>query len=188
MSIVAASIVAVVSGASDARAQQANAPAAKETIKATHGDWQIRCQVIPVPKQQAGKGDKKGAKPQFENVEQCGMVQVITDSKNKNVKINVAVLKAKRDGKVLSEMRVVAPLGVFLPTGIAFEVDGNPIGRTGFIQCQRNGCLAIVQVNEELLGKLKKGTKGNFIIYRGPGLGIGMGLSLAGFSKAYEVM
>lgn len=185
MAIMAAYGVAISLGLGGAHAQQAQQPAVKESVKATHGDWQVRCQNIKVPKQQQGG---KGNKNELQEIEQCGMVQIIADSKNKNIRINVAVLKGKREGKVQSEMRVVAPLGVFLPTGIAFEIDGKPIGRTGFVQCQRNGCLAIVQVDEALLGKLKKGAKGNFIIYRGPGLGIGMGLSLKGFSKAYDIL
>lgn len=185
MAIMAAYGFAISPGPGGAQAQQAaQQPAVKEIVKATHGDWQVRCQNIKVPNQQGGKAKKD----ELEEIEQCGMVQVIADANDKNIRINVAVLKGRREGKVQNEMRVVAPLGVFLPTGIAFEIDGKPIGRTGFVQCQRNGCLAIVEVDDTLLGKLKKGAKGNFIIYRGPGIGIGMGLSLKGFSKAYDIL
>jgi invasion protein IalB len=172
----------------DASAQQANTaqqPPAP-VVKATHGDWVVRCQKLQVEVKApaaAGKTDK--AATELREVEQCGMSQRVFDSKNKKIFLNVVVLK--RDGtKTPGEIQLVAPLGVFLPGGVGMEVDAKAIGRIGFLSCQPYGCVTVSEITPELLDQLRKGSAANMVIYIAPGQGIPLSVSLKGFAKAFD--
>ena len=152
-------------------AQQA-APAA-ETV-ATHGAWQIQCSVAA-----AANGEQAGKKS-------CGMVQITHAEKNEKVMLSLIVQKSKQGDKDLTTMRVLVPIGVYLPTGVALEVDGAAVGRAPFVRCRPQICEAFAEVSPESLAKMKKGTAANFIIYEAPGLGVPMKISLDGFSAALD--
>ena len=85
-------------------------------------------------------------------------------------------------------MRVIAPIGVFLPTGVALEIDGNAVGRVPFTRCMPQVCMAFAEASPETLAKLKKGKSANFIIYEAPGMGLPMNLSLEGFSASLAAL
>ena len=150
---------------------QAAAPTA-ETI-ATHGAWQIQCSVAPAGGEQAGK-------------KACGMVQISRSEKNAKVVLSLIVQKSKQGDKEQTTMRVLVPIGVYLPTGVALEIDGAAVGRAPFVRCRPQICEAFAEVSPESLAKLKKGTAANFILYEAPGLGIPMKISLEGFSAALD--
>ena len=94
------------------------------------------------------------------------------------------LVKTKAGDKTQINMRVIAPIGVFLPTGVALEIDGNAVGRVPFTRCMPQVCMAFAEASPETLAKMKKGNLANFIIYEAPGIGLPMKLSLEGFSAA----
>jgi invasion protein IalB len=147
--------------------QPAAAPPAAQTV-ATHGAWQIQCS--------AGKDGKKA----------CGMVQVTRSEKNPKVGLSLVIVRAKQGEKEVVMMRVMAPIGVYLPTGVALEVDGAAVGRVPFTRCRPQICEALAEASPETLGKMKKGTAANFIVYEAPGLGVPMKISLEGFSAGLD--
>jgi invasion protein IalB len=138
-----------------------------ETV-ATHGDWTIQC----------GKGDNP------EGGRQCGMVQSTKSEKNPKAILSLIIGKMKQGDKDVTMMRVMAPIGVFLPTGVALEIDGAAVGRVPFTRCAPQLCMAIAEASPDTLVKLKKGKAANFIIYEAPGVGLPMAISLKGFSDA----
>src|SRR5689334_13134111 len=71
---------------------------AQGAVKSVHGDWQIRCDTPP-----GSQGD------------QCALIQSVTAEDRANVGLTVIVLKTADQKSRL--MRVVAPLGVLLPSG-----------------------------------------------------------------------
>jgi invasion protein IalB len=148
------------------------APAA-ETI-ATHGAWQIQCSVAP-----AASGQQAGKKA-------CGMVQLSRSEKNAKIVLSLIVQKSKQGDKEQTTMRVLVPIGVYLPTGVALEIDGTAVGRAPFVRCRPQICEAFADVSPESIAKMKKGTTANFIVYEAPGLGIPMKISLEGFSAALD--
>ena len=151
----------------------AAAPAAAETV-ATHGAWQIQCSAPAASGAQAGK-------------KSCGMVQLARSEKNPKVVLSLVIVReANRAKKTSSTMRMLVPIGVFLPTGVALEIDGAAVGRVPFMRCRPQICEAFAEASPETLGKMQKGTAANFIIYEAPGLGIPMKVSLEGFSAALE--
>lgn len=140
---------------------------AQGVVKSTHGDWQIRCDTPP------------GAKS-----EQCALIQSVTAEDRPNVGLTVIVLKTADQKSRL--MRVLAPLGVLLPSGLGLKIDGTDVGRAGFVRCLPNGCVAEVIMDEKLTGQLKDGKSATFIIFQTPEEGIGIPVSLNGFGQGYD--
>lgn len=145
----------------------APAALAQGVVRSAHGDWQIRCDTPP------------GAQS-----EQCALIQSVTAEDRPNVGLTVIVLKTADQKSRL--MRVLAPLGVLLPSGLGLKIDNADIGRAGFVRCLPNGCVAEVVMDEKLVGQLKAGQTATFIIFQTPEEGIGIPLSLAGFSAGFD--
>ena len=148
-------------------------PAAE--LVATHGDWKVQCETVP--KGGNASGDAEGQKS-------CGMVQTTKSEKNPKAGLTLVLVKTKAGDKTQVNMRVIAPIGVFLPTGVALEIDGEAVGRVPFTRCMPQICMAFAEASPETLVKMKKGNEANFIIYEAPGIGLPMKLSLNGFSAA----
>jgi invasion protein IalB len=144
------------------------------TTLATHGDWKVQCEKIP-----------EGQAPPGTPSEQCGMVQTTANEKQPQAQLTIIIVKQKEKDKIVPAMRVMAPLGVFLPTGIALEIDGAAVGRVPYARCTRQVCYATATASPDMFEKMRKGTAANFIIYQGPGLGMPMKISLNGFSAAF---
>ncbi len=88
--------------------------------------------------------------------------------KQPQAQLTIIIVKQKEKDKIVPAMRVMAPLGVFLPTGIALEIDGAAVGRVPYARCTRQVCYATATASPDMFEKLRKGTAANFIIYRGP--------------------
>jgi invasion protein IalB len=140
---------------------------AQGVVKSVHGDWQIRCDT------------PAGAKG-----EQCALIQSVTADDRPNVGLTIIVLRTADQKSRL--LRVLAPLGVLLPSGLGLKVDGADVGRVGFVRCLPNGCVADVVMDEKLTGKLKTGKDAVFIIFQTPEEGIGIPVSLNGFAQGYD--
>ena len=140
---------------------------AQGAVKSVHKDWQIRCDTPP------------GAKS-----EQCALIQSVTAEDRANVGLTVIVLKTADAKSRL--MRVVAPLGVLLPSGLGLKIDQADVGRAGFVRCLPNGCIAEVVMDDDLIKKLRTGKTATFIIFQTPEEGIGFPMSLTGFGDGYD--
>lgn len=146
----------------------AGAPAlAQGAVKSKHGDWEMRCETPP------------GA-----TREQCALLQSVAAEDRPNVNLVVIVLKTA-DGKSRL-LRVVAPLGVLLPSGLGLKIDQTDIGRAGFVRCLPTGCVAEVVMEDKLLEQMKTSTTATFIIFQTPEEGVGIPLALAGFKDGFE--
>lgn len=154
------------------RAQQGPAP----EIIATHGDWKIQCE-------NAAKPDAQG-----QTEKQCAMVQTARSEKNTKLGLTTVFVRGKQNGKEITMMRILAPIGVYLPTGVALEIDGGAVGRIPFMRCLPQICMAFGEAGAQTLDKFRKGTAANFIIYEAPGIGMPIKISLNGFSDAYKAL
>jgi invasion protein IalB len=164
-------------GAFGPRANKGAAPQAGPAaeVVATHGAWKVQCETPA--NGQAADGQTPGQK-------QCGMVQTTRSEKNTKIGLSLVIVKTNEKGKVGTMMRVMAPIGVFLPTGVALEIDGAAVGRVPFTRCLPQICMAFAEASPETLTKMKKGNKASFIIYEAPGIGVPMKISLEGFAAA----
>src|SRR4029453_12357602 len=96
---------------------------AQGVVKSVHNDWQVRCDTPP------------GAQD-----EQCALMQSVIAEDRPNIGLTVIVLKTADQKNRL--MRVVAPMGVLLPSGLGLKIDQIDVGRAGFVRCLPNGCVA----------------------------------------------
>lgn len=146
------------------------APArAQGAVRATHGDWQVRCDTPP--------GSRS---------EQCALVQNVAAEDRPNVALSVIALKTA-DGRARL-LRVLAPLGVLLPSGLGLRIDDQDVGRAGFVRCLPSGCYAEVVMEDELIGKMSTGRTATFIIFQTPEEGIGVPVSLNGFKDGFAAL
>jgi invasion protein IalB len=141
--------------------------AAQGAVRSVHQDWQVRCDTPP--------GSKS---------EQCALIQSVTAEDRAAVGLTVIVLKTADQKSRL--MRVVAPLGVLLPSGLGLKIDNADIGRAGFVRCLPNGCIAEVVMDDELVKKLRTGQSATFIIFQTPEEGVGFPVSLKGFGDGFD--
>ncbi len=138
-------------------------------VRSTHGDWQVRCDT-----------------PAGAQAEQCVLMQFVTAEDRDNVGLTVIILKtADKKARI---MRVLAPLGVLLPSGLGLKIDANDMGRAGFVRCLPNGCVAEVILEDKLLTALKSGQTATFIIFQTPEEGIGIPISLNGFGPGFDAL
>ena len=140
---------------------------AQGVVKGKQGDWEVRCETPP------------GAAR-----EQCAMLQSVAAENDPNMNLVVIVLKTA-DGKSRL-LRVIAPLGVLLPSGLGLKIDQTDVGRAGFVRCLPSGCIAEVVMEDKLIDQLRAGTTATFIIFKTPEEGTGIPLTLAGFKEAFE--
>ncbi len=140
---------------------------AQGAVRSVHGDWQIRCDTPP------------GAK-----AEQCALIQSVVAEDRSNAGLTVIVLKTADQKSKL--MRVVAPLGVLLPSGLGLKLDNVDVGRAGFVRCLPNGCVAEVVMDDKLLNQIRNAKTATFIIFETPEEGIGFPLSLNGLAEGYD--
>jgi invasion protein IalB len=140
---------------------------AQGAVRSVHGDWQIRCETPP------------GAQS-----EQCALMQSVTAEDRPNVGLTVIVLKTSDQKSRL--MRVVAPLGVLIPSGLGLKIDNQDVGRAGFVRCLPNGCVAEVVMDDNLINQLRNGQTSTFIIFQTPEEGIGFPMSLKGFGEGFD--
>jgi len=141
--------------------------AAQGAVRSLHNDWQVRCDTPP------------GAQG-----EQCALMQSVTAEDRANVGLTVIVLKTPDQKSRL--MRVIAPMGVLLPSGLGLKIDQQDVGRAGFVRCLPNGCIAEVVMDETLLRQMRTGETATFIIFQTPEEGIGFPMSLKGFGDGLD--
>jgi len=142
----------------------ASPAAAQGEIRSTFGDWNLFCDTPP------------GAQN-----EQCSLVQNVVAEDQPDVGLTVVILKTADGQNWL--MRVLAPLGVLLPSGLGLKIDEEDVGRTAFVRCRPNGCIAEAVMQPDLLEKLKAGENALFIVFRTPEQGIGVFVSLSGLKE-----
>lgn len=147
-----------------------SAPAAAQgVVKQVYGDWQIRCDTPP------------GAQS-----EQCVLLQSVQADDRPNVGLTVIILKTADQKSRL--LRVLAPLGVLIPSGLGLKIDDTDVGRAGFVRCLPNGCVAEVVMDDALIGRLRQGKQATFIIFQTPEEGIGIPLGLNGFGPGFDAL
>lgn len=147
----------------------AHAARAQGVVKNTFGDWQLRCDT---PAGAAG--------------EQCYLVQNVAAEDRPHVSLVVIVLKTADAKSRL--LRVVAPLGVHLPSGLGLKIDSNDMGRAGFVRCLSTGCVAEVTMDDAFVTQMKGGKQATFIVYQTTEEGIGIPISLNGFGPGFDAL
>lgn len=147
------------------------APVQDDTIvRSNHGAWSIICD-----------------QPPGSAVQQCALMQNVIADDRPEIGLSIAVLKtADRQQKLL---RIMSPLGVYLPEGMGLFVDGANIGKTAFSRCYLDGCYVEVVIDDDLMKILRAGKEAvftlNFSIDQDT---IGIPVDLSGFAEGYDAL
>ena len=137
----------------------------------TYGKWAVQCTDVPVQGEQPAQRS-------------CGMVATVTNEKNPNIGISLIINKIKQGDKGQTLMRAMVPMGVYLPTGVAMEIDGTALdGRMNFTRCIGRACEGFGEMSEATVKKFSKGKMATFYIYDRPGNGYPLAIPLAGFGE-----
>jgi invasion protein IalB len=147
------------------------AEAPKVDTVATHGKWAVQCSDLPA---QAGQPAQRS----------CGMVTSAANEKNPNIGISLIINKVKQGDKSQTLMRAMVPMGVYLPTGVAMEIDGTALdGRMNFTRCVGRACEGFGEMSDVTIKKFSKGKVATFYIYDRPGNGYPIAIPLEGFGQ-----
>ena len=139
---------------------------------ATYGKWQVQCSPAV---------EASGAQPAVPK--SCGMIQGISSEKSANIGMQLIINRVKQNGKMQTMMRALVPIGVYLPTGIAMEIDGTALdGRMSFTRCNPRACEGFGEASDSTMKKFMKGQVATFYIYDRPGNGYPLKLKLEGFA------
>jgi invasion protein IalB len=139
------------------------------TVRGQHGDWQIVCN-DPAP----------GAKG-----ETCALVQSVMAEDRTNVGVTVT-LQRRPDGS--NALRFFVPVGVLLTKDLSFKIDESDLDRRPFVRCQSYACYTQFVAEDALLTRLRAGKTMIVVIYQTEEAGIGIPISLKGFSEALAAL
>lgn len=142
---------------------------AQGRIVGRYGDWQIRCQA------EVGAPD-----------EQCALVQNVQAQDRANVALSVVFIRTA--DQQVEILRVLAPLAILLPPGLGLSIDDVEVGAAGFVRCLPSGCVAEVRLDDGLIERFEAGETATFSIFRTPEEGIGIPISLNGFSEGFAAL
>lgn len=143
----------------------------EETVRSTHGDWEIRC-----------LGDD------------CSMTQTYLDGEGRPV-LAVSISKLPEpqqtaEGQVLLGVaRILTPLNVQLPEGLGLKIDDGPARSAPYVVCSQVGCLSRPPLTADLVDELKSGGRAEFltVIETREGKRIVVApISLSGFTAAFD--
>jgi hypothetical protein len=104
-----------------------------------------------------------------------------------NVSLTVVFLETA-DGQARI-LRVLAPHGVLLPKGLGLSIDNQMIGYAEYMRClQGIGCIAEVALDDGLLERFEAGAAATFVIFLTAEEGIGIPISLDGFTAGFAAL
>ena len=154
-------------------------------MKGNFGEWEMRCD--EAAQATLGAVPTKDAPSK----QQCILYQNIADERDDKLNLVVVVLKTSDPRSPTARrpvLRVIAPLGILLPRGLALRIDQTEIGSTGFVRCLNNGCVAEVDMDDTLIERFNKGQNATLYVAFTPQEQRGLVLSLTGFDKGYAAL
>ncbi len=112
----------------------------------TEKPWSIRC-----------NKDEKGKEVAAPKRGNCEIFQRLVEKESGKRFVEVAVGFPK--DKSAARGIIIVPLGILLQPGMTMKVDDGKEYKFQVRYCDGNGCFGYVDLNDELLGALRKGTK-----------------------------
>ena len=138
-----------------------------DELRATHGDWEIRC---------------------ITGSDTCAMSQLGKTSNGESALLvtiqRVSGPKTEDNKPIPAAMTVQAPLGILIPYGIRIKIDGGNVIPLPLSRCVPTGCVSQAPMLEEAVGRMKKGSKAVYGIFLDNEVLVN--ISLRGFTKAYN--
>lgn len=138
-----------------------------DELRATHGDWEIRC---------------------IKGSETCAMSQIGNTGDGKRaLLVTIQRLKgatAENGTEIPGAMTVQTPLGVLIPYGVRIKIDSDKVIPLPLSRCVPAGCISQAPMLDEAVAKLKKGSTAVFGFFLDKEVLVNV--SLRGFTKAFN--
>jgi len=155
-----------------AAAQETAQPVPAETLKVTHGAWDVVCAT--------------------ENPELCRLRQIGETADGKKALIvyigKLDGVKTKDGNPIPAAIRITTPLGTILRAGLKVQIDSAEPQTALFEVCLPNGCIVSDAISDDYLARLKAGSAAKMsfnVLQQGT---LEVTISLKGFTKAYKAL
>jgi len=79
---------------------------------------------------------------------------------------------------------LILPLNILLPKHVEIQIDNGKLFSAQIHHCLQNGCYALLNLPEEILNKMRKGSEVTIAFYAANNQRVAINMSLAGFTKA----
>lgn len=139
----------------------------KDVLRATHGDWEIRC---------------------IEGSETCAMSQVGKTADGKRALLvtiqRLKGAKAENGASVPAAITVQTPLGILIPYGVRVKIDNDQVVPLPLSRCIPAGCISQAPMLDEAVSKMKGGSKAVFGFFLQSEVLVD--ISLRGYTKAFN--
>ena len=116
---------------------------------------------------------------------QCSMNHTVSLKESGQVLFNVTVRIPIEAGQQ-PYLDIVAPLGFYLPNGLALTIADEAFATLTINRCDANGCYAGAILTDEQLGQLKQGGGLSVAFSPKPEQNTQVEIPLAGFTEAYN--
>lgn len=149
----------------------AAAPAvAQETPLSVYGDWQLRCGLLP------------------EGGDQCAASQRVAAEDRGDVWLDAYLFRPEEDRSRLI-LSVLVPLQVILTKQLGIRIGAaTDVNWFDFRSCSEEGCVAPIEIDEPMATAMRAGDEALFIFFFEEDVGVGVPVSLSGFSDAVEAL
>jgi invasion protein IalB len=164
--VVAASLIAMPAFAQPATEPKPAGPPPGVSTK-TFEDWLVRCPTLPKPAP-------------------CDAVQLLLEPKSKQRVLSVSV--AYDQVKSLPVVRIVLPLGVWLPNGVTVQAGAVKIDKVVVRRCEPFGCVVEGFLDAKLRDAMRKGGDAKIVVYDQNKKPLDLKFSLKGFAFAEDHM
>ena len=114
-----------------------------------------------------------------ESNKQCFLIQSVYYKKTKQRLVQFTVAKLEWGLSAI----ITLPLGVLLPMEVTFQIDNHQKFAYPYHSCNKNGCIAVIQLKKVLLKEFKAGNKCIITFYNINKQSVGIPVSLRGFTK-----
>ena len=149
-------------------APAANALEGVPSLRASHGDWEVRC---------LGEADCVMTQLHRRTPETADAVFTIVKPRD----------LTDRDGRPMEAFaEIVVPLGVYLPGGLGLKVDDAPARAAPYERCIDEGCVVRAPISPEMVAAMKAGRTATVVIFGAPDQPVQIPISLIGFTAAYD--
>ena len=130
-------------------------------------DWLVRCPTAPQ------------AMP-------CDAVQLLVEPKSKQRILSVSVAYDVPNAK--NVIRIVLPLGVWLPNGVTVVAGAVKLEKVAIRRCEPFGCVVEGLLDAKLQDAMRKGGDAKIIVFDQANKPLDLKFSLAGFGEAQDYM
>jgi invasion protein IalB len=130
-------------------------------------DWLVRCPTAPQPMP-------------------CDAVQLLVEPKSKQRVLSISV--AFDPIKAAHVVRIVLPLGVWLPNGATIEAAGMKIEKVVVRRCEAFGCVVEGLLDPKLREAMRKGGEAKIVVFDQAQKPLDLKFSLKGYAVAEDHM